>query len=396
MHLSGGGIRALGESEIRIEALRKARCIVEHYIKTQEPDMREHVLDVWKQDGQQSVMAIEPKVGFNPMKSADFREKYLKGHKVGLIPEDAIETKRISFDLSDLRDVDYQDRYIDIECMRYGTHYIKHTGLLKDMRDSTLSYNKQLAAHVLSSSVLNSGKCINVIPYQRWYLSNSQLIPSLLTRFGCPPVMNPSKYLCTCTSKPTMAEQPLHAITGCRRPGLYHGLTRRHDAIRDSLVSHLRQNADTTKEPMFQSAANIQLPENQRQRADILVIDRSCTRHVLLDVAIVCPSTRTMVSTSHTDKIQGIAARKKYGEKIRKYKSHFRDDTREFIPFIIESGGYIHEKAIKFLESIFGTRSQTGLQKIHNTIVAIQNTLFANNARLFSKVNGALNISGST
>ena len=77
-------------------------------------------------------------------------------------------------------------------------------------------------------------------------------------------------------------------------------------------------------------------------------------------------------------------------------KTHFRDDTREFIPFIIESGGYIHEKAIKFLESIFGTRSQTGLQKIHNTIVAIQNTLFANNARLFSKVNGALNISGST
>ena len=50
---------------------------------------------------------------------------------------------------------------------------------------------------------------------------------------------------------------------------------------------------------------------------------------------------------------------------------------------------------IKFLQSIFGTRTQAGLQKIHNTIVAIQNTLFTDNAKLFSKVNSALKISSS-
>ena len=85
----------------------------------------------------------------------------------------------------------------------------------------------------------------------------------------------------------------------------------------------------------------------------------------------------------------------KYGEKLKKYRRHLPEESREFIPFIIESGGYIHEKAIKFLHSIFGTRTQAGLQKIHKTIVAIQNILFTNNAKLFSKVNSALKISSN-
>ena len=66
----------------------------------------------------------------------------------------------------------------------------------------------------------------------------------------------------------------------------------------------------------------------------------------LLDIGITCPATASHVSRkSHL--IPGVAASYYYATKRKKYR-----DVRHFIPFIIETGGRLHDRARDFIDDI--------------------------------------------
>jgi len=93
------------------------------------------------------------------------------------------------------------------------------------------------------------------------------------------------------------------------------------------------------------------------KRADLRVINNGETFYV--DVSISCPATPARVLEG-ADRIQGVAAEKSFRKKLAKYAPVFvgrpltaADDALPgFIPFIVETGGFIHPKSTEWLDNI--------------------------------------------
>ena len=142
-------------------------------------------------------------------------------------------------------------------------------------------------------------------------------------------------------ARPSFAEEPLHGLY-CRRRWMR--VTYRHDGIRDALSRALQRipGVQATLEPRVTTP---QGPGDQR-RADIKVHKDGTTW--LVDVGVVCPSTRRLLEKG-TDLTPGLAAAVYSDIKAAKYS-----DQSNFVPFIVETGGRINTAGLEFFDKISG------------------------------------------
>ena len=71
----------------------------------------------------------------------------------------------------------------------------------------------------------------------------------------------------------------------------------------------------------------------------------------MIDIAVTCPATGSRLRLLNSNRIPGAAARQQYLEKVSKYKNAAHDEFT-VVPFVIETGGYIHRVAREYLDTI--------------------------------------------
>ena len=71
----------------------------------------------------------------------------------------------------------------------------------------------------------------------------------------------------------------------------------------------------------------------------------------MIDIAVTGPATNCRVRDLHTDCIPGASAQRQYLDKVEKYRNAAHDEFT-VVPFVIETGGYIHHVARKYLDDI--------------------------------------------
>jgi hypothetical protein len=119
---------------------------------------------------------------------------------------------------------------------------------------------------------------------------------------------------------------------------------RRHDSVRDSLARTLElglfKDVRSTVEPRVpnpQTGADL-------RRGDIKVHQGGTTW--ILDIGVVCPGTQRYVDQG-SQTTPGRAAEAYAAIKAAKYA-----DQPNFVPFIVETGGYINRRAHLFLDTL--------------------------------------------
>jgi len=136
-----------------------------------------------------------------------------------------------------------------------------------------------------------------------------------------------------------LRDEPFHGLCCSMCQG---NIINRHDNIRDLIIKILRRwgkrNIDVRAEPS--------VPRDGRHlRADIAVTFNSVITYV--DVGITCPATRAQVrGGSHKE--PGKALEKSEKVKLQKY-DHLKPN---FVPFILETGGRLNERARTFVEEL--------------------------------------------
>ena len=149
----------------------------------------------------------------------------------------------------------------------------------------------------------------------------------------------------------TLKQEPFHGLC-CRQR--QKGIIDRHDKIRDQLMTLLRQlpDVEVCREPNVGSRANPQM------RADIEVLHKNSIWYV--DVGIVCPGTQAKVTQLKTHQVAGAAAAS--FEKIKGDKYKHISASSMFVPFIVETGGRMGDKAKEFIDGMVArTKSAKGV-----------------------------------
>ena len=211
-------------------------------------------------------------------------------------------------------------------------------------------------------------------------------------RFGVPPVMPLERWKCDCTAASVRRDaafrhaaegnegehlrgvafinQPLHGLC-CRRRG--KRIMRRHDNIRDAMIRTFNKvkGVSATEEP------NVADPAHPQRRADIRV--RKGGNIWLLDVGITCPATTRSVTTLKTHLKPGAAGEAYHAKKAIKYAA-----TDRYVPFIIETGGRLHDVARDFIDELVdeGEQENRGAKRrifrtITGTLERIQRYMMA-------------------
>ena len=361
--LSGGSMPRLAQH--RRYALRKARLNVHRFLTQSDVAVLLVATKKWKSQWMMRRRVFTPTADFDESEfdRTDIRF-HLKGHTLGQIPDDAIQKVKIT------GEPQYEDGESIMELRRrvdddwFAFQIWEHQNEMKSLIQQNHTI---IAAQCLSQSCPNSGNALAWLPTRRNTIKDDMFVSLLRLRFGVPPLWPLPTQQCPCRERGLpykLQDEPLHALT-CRLTGRRRFLTVRHDKIRDCLARELQKVDGTTgiaKEPPI---------GNDERRAD-LAVTFAGTRY-LLDIAIVCPSTKHMVETHHTHLQPGAAAAHKYAQKMRKYKEDIAAEdqsTTKFLPFVIETGHRIHQPAVEWLDRIakHSPRAKTQIQQVYSAI----------------------------
>ena len=360
LRLSGGTVRCMARGQTRVGALRLARDSVGRYVEKNEPTMMGRLMRMWATPLR--LHSIQAKDDYNPdpaVPEKDPNKILLLGHTLGNIPEECVNTTDIPG--TPALDKTRSDARAKIRTDIAITDLILHTNTMRPMANSNQKHKLQLAAHCLSSSCVNTGGAIRYLPTNGNFMDDRKLQQTLRMRFGVPAGLPLHQWKCNCTiynnhkggadlahamdgdnSEETngmsLEDQPLHGLI-CKRRSRRIG--KRHDKIRDRLVYYLNlvEGVVATKEPYIHD------PAHPMRRGDIRVAWQG--RITILDIGITCPATASHVKRG-SHKIPGIAAKQYHATKLKKYA----DSPTHFVPFIIETGGRLHDVARDFIDDI--------------------------------------------
>ena len=368
LRLSGGNMRQLARESTRVKALILCRDNVARFFDQhaeREAGIAGIVRQQWALESL-PVTNIEPADDYDageentePMKTA------LKGHTLGSVPAECVKQEHISGDPD--TDITRNKAKTVANEAALAADLVQHTHVVRGMADSEQQHNPLLAAHVLSSSCVNSGLVIRSVPTKSAHVPDQRFRQILRMRFGVPVAMPLAAWRCNCSDQagpqhsawerrvceanaeepahPSFATAPMHGLI-CRRR--WRRVVYRHDQVRDALARALNRisNVRATKEPRVQQ----QRGANDQRRGDIKVSKGGTTW--VLDVGVVCPGTAHYVAAGAHEK-PGTAAKAYYTTKMHKYS-----DQPNFIPFIVETGGRINDEARAWVEQLFDAQEE--------------------------------------
>jgi hypothetical protein len=295
----------------------------------------------------------------------------LAGHAIGNIPPASVVVSTVSGDPD--TSVTREEAKTRAAHHSFTADLALHTQALTCMRNSNQQHTQILAAQVLSSSCRHSGCVLQSLPIQGRAMADGQYVQLLRLRLGVPCVMPPAQWRCNCASHggprhsayvesaveraaeanqddhqqqaASFATDPCHGLYCKRR---WKRVMRRHDSIRDSLARTLElglfKDVRATVEPRVpnpQTGADL-------RRGDIKVHQGGTTW--ILDIGVVCPGTQRYVDQG-SQTTPGRAAEAYAAIKAAKYA-----DQPNFVPFIVETGGYINRRAHLFLDTLRGSQ----------------------------------------
>jgi hypothetical protein len=345
LKLSGGTLWSLASTRQRVKALRLTRESVGRFITAHDPAFKAKVFEYWDDPLPiTSLRAAELNVHrHEPM----FHE--LGGHPLGNVPPEFITPTTVQGTPN--LETDHAHAIARIKSAAFASELWEHTQLMRALASDP--QNKPLVAQCLSSSCVNSGHILRWFPTRYNSMPGPQFVQLLRTRFGVPCAFPLRQWKCPCTQD-SFAESPLHILCCKNTQGR---MIRRHDMVRDKLVEHFNRMdgiSAITIEP------NIGTPHQPGLRADIR-LTHAGTVH-MLDVSVTCPAAPS--ANSNAFKVAGIAARKRYADKIKKYAG-----CRFGIqPIVLETGGRIHPESCKFIDRICG--NPFAASKLYKDIVS--------------------------
>jgi len=162
---------------------------------------------------------------------------------------------------------------------------------------------------------------------------------------------------CDCTVRgehPVIDERCLHHVTGCKKQGmgirLHHSIALTFKDLSQS--SGFR--AKTEEVGTFLEFNNLLTQAQQRMRGDVTIFDLpGGFKKTILDISTTC--VHPILSDVHFDRSlakPGLAAQKRYDEKVRKYDDAAKALKFKFQPIIFDSTGRMHAKSEVFMNSI--------------------------------------------
>jgi len=177
--------------------------------------------------------------------------------------------------------------------------------------------------------------------------------------------------VCDCAAKPTLDRYGLHLSSGCNKGSCRSNI---HDALVLELQNLLKYSGYWTKHEqrgLFKDA-----DVNNNHRPDITINNPANlgygehTTKVIIDVAFTCvldgvadgqlrsPQTRTAALATGT-KANKYYTRKinKYQELLNKMSPGFNPENLHVVPFIVQSTGFLHGKALDLLDKIAASAS---------------------------------------
>ena len=377
--LSGGSVKHIGRMSERVNKCRKARANILQFIQRSLPHHVKRLHSLWNQP--MEILRIRPKPGYEPPEDPDRLTEALKGHTLGNIPKKYIELEQIPGCPQNPSNEDLAKIKQAADANRLEADLILHSEIMSRMRASPHKQTNIMAAQCLSQSCPNSGPILQAWrKNHRDRMKDEEFVPYLRMRFGIPPITPAPPVRCDCRSRDggvSLADEPLHPLVCCKRPKNGR-LIRRHNAIMYSLQKTLSAipNVRVTKlEPHMGS--------DNGKRADITVLYGGST--YLLDVGVCSPGTASKVELNKTAEKPGAAGHMLYMEKQRKY----RDDVQPgyiHIPFIVETGGRVHDKARQWLDTIASdSEIMDAEQRIHRVYREIGNTLVHQQAKMLKE-----------
>ena len=356
----GGAAMRGNDVDTRTRALRLARDSVSRYVNEHEPDAMLRVQRVWSRDNMKRT-TIATKAGWVPAAdNPDPEAENLRGHTLGRIPEDCVGEEDVPGDL----DLDVSRAVVTSRVTgdAHAAELVAHTRVLEGMRNSQHQYQKIMAAHILSGSSPNTGHALRLVSHWRHKKVPMLMQQMLRMRFGVPSVIPLEETKCNCHHNTDyggggrferamecyrdddyacgvhLDEEPLHGIL-CRRR--QQRIVTRHDDIAKLLTTRLRSLPGVTvvQEPPAP------VPGLAGARADLKVEVKA--RKWLIDVAVVCPASKSVVERQKSHVNPGVAAKAGEAVKRNKYKGVVRG-------FVVESGGRLGPLARTFIDEVVG------------------------------------------
>jgi hypothetical protein len=107
---------------------------------------------------------------------------------------------------------------------------------------------------------------------------------------------------------------------------------------------------------------------NSNERPDLSVLNFPEMRKLVIDVQVTCPIPGDKSLTLNQAVIPGRAAKTAYDRKTHKYTALCNTNNLEFLPFIIESTGRLHEKADEFFKKVIAIMSEN--TAVHQSILS--------------------------
>ena len=219
------------------------------------------------------------------------------------------------------------------------------------------------AAWFRSSQFKGSGKWLDPLPphFNRYKLSNTEMVCSLRTRLGFSPFTNDmlcfneqhndpidprvlrqpiTRNICTCTPLTERAleeRNPLHCFDCYQAKDL---VNKRHNLVRNilrELIKKARKGSTVDLEPNVVGHA---------ERPDLMV--HMGGRTTYLDVVITNQSCPSQLAQHHSDTVTDAANI----DKERLKSLHYRNWTENVIPIAIEATGRFGPSALKYIKSI--------------------------------------------
>ena len=413
VQLSGGGIRHLARTSVRVRSLQLARDSVARYL-TQHPAEAaacEATFARWRRHELPMTQIAPPvaAVGEDPeaapgAAARDTVTSALCRHVLGSIPGGAVTEVLVSAVPDTTRSRSAARAEADAGAL--AADLVLHSQTLTALATSTQqsSMRKQLAAQVLSSSCPNSdGGLMQMVPVGNLGRSDSKFQSMLRLRFGVPHLLPPGQFRCNCsahggpadndflaarvfaaaddsTPRASFADEPCHALS-CRRR--WSRITYRHKRIVNVMHKVLRGFAQVT-------AITLEPQVSADVRGDLRVVLSSGVQHVL-DLGITCPATPARVNGAmRTHKTPGAAA--EAYDKIKQDK-YDRAGVPNAVPFIVETGGRFSESTRRFVDEVLVDRAQPGdLLVAHKLFRQICWNLLDHNAYCMSKLTQELAI----
>ena len=209
-----------------------------------------------------------------------------------------------------------------------------------------------------------AGKWLDTCPKtDKFTLSNALFISAMRYRLLLDqPTVSPGSR-CNCYRRPLIDSQGHHLATHCGKDGFRN---KTHDSVVLVLKEMLnRASLVTRREELgcFREA-----DPNSNERPDLSVLNFPEMRKLVIDVQVTCPIPGDKSLTLNQAVIPGRAAKTAYDRKTHKYTALCNTNNLEFLPFIIESTGRLHEKADEFFKKVIAIMSEN--TAVHQSILS--------------------------